>query len=307
MQGFFYLYKMIKKILVLLFSPFIITAQSAFISGFHTLCDNEKEVLIEIGFIGTPPFNFIYAIDNINQSASQNIYDNPYFLPVSSEGIYTITSFNDAVSVGTFDGSSEVISLASPVAIINSEADTLSVLYPNLVYINESLGNIDSIIWIFGDDKSNNFSQTVYHVYLSDSNGIGIPAIYQDSLIVIDDNGCSDTAIHQVFIKDEYWLYIPNAFTPNLDDNNRNEKFCFEYHSIRENSLLFKVFNLQGELVFQSTDAVGLSCSSLEGGWDGTYLRTKEKLLSGIYSYSLYFQEIEGWKHNNYGTITLIR
>jgi len=298
---------MIKKLLVLLFSPFIINAQTAFISGSHKLCNNEKEVFIEVGFTGIPPFSFIYAIDNVNQSVIQNIYDNPYFLPVSSQGIYTITSFNDAVSVGTFDGSSEVISLASPVAIINSEADTLSVLYPNLVYINASLGNIDSIIWIFGDDKSNNFSQTVYHVYLSDSNGIGIPAIYQDSLIVIDDNGCSDTAIHQVFIKDEYWLYIPNAFTPNLDDNNRNEKFCFEYHSIRENSLLFKVFNQQGELVFQSNDAVELKCSSIDGGWDGTYFKTQEKLPTGIYTYNLFFQEIEGWKHNKYGTITLIR
>ena len=154
---------------------------------------------------------------------------------------------------------------------------------------------------------SDDFSQTAYHVYLSDSTGLGIPAIYQDSLIVIDVNGCSDTAIHQVWIKDEYWVYIPNAFTPNLDEKNRNEKFCFEYHSIRENSFLFKVFNQQGELVFQSTDALGLSCSSIDGGWDGTYFRTQEKLSSGIYSYNLFFQEIEGWKHNKYGTIALIR
>lgn len=298
---------MIKKILLILFSPFIITAQSAFISGEHSLCDNEREVLIEIGFIGTPPFNFVYAIDNINQTIIQNIYDNPFFLPASIQGSYTITSFNDAISVGAFNGSAEVISLTSPMAIINSEADTLSVLYPILGYNDDSLGDIDSVIWIFGDDNSNAFAETVYHVYLSDSNGIGIPAIYQDSLIVIDYNGCSDTAIHQVFIRDEHWLYIPNAFTPNQDNNNRNEKFCFEYNSIIENSLLFKVFNHQGELVFQSTDAVGLSCSSINGGWDGTYLRTKEKVSAGVYSYNLYFQEIEGWKHNNYGTITLVK
>ena len=34
-------------------------------------------------------------------------------------------------------------------------------------------------------DKSYDFSQTAYHVYLSDSTGLGIPAIYQDSLIVL--------------------------------------------------------------------------------------------------------------------------
>ena len=298
---------MMKKILVLLFSPFIINAQTAFISGTHELCDNEKEVFIEIGFTGVPPFTFVYAIDNINQLIIQNISENPYFLPARNPGVYTITAFNDAVSVGAINGSAEVISLPSPQAIINSETDTLSVLYPILEYNDMSLGNINTTIWIFGDDKSQDFSQTIYHMYLSDSTGLGIPAIYQDSLIVIDDNGCSDTAIHQVWIKDEYWMYIPSAFTPNLDDKNRNEKFCFEYHSIRENSFLFKVFNLQGELVFQSTDALGLSCRSIDGGWDGTYFGTQEKLSSGIYSYNLFFQEIEGWKHNKYGTIALIR
>jgi len=298
---------MMKKILVLLFSPFIINAQTAFISGTHNLCDNEKEVLIEIGFIGIPPFNFVYAIDNIDQSIVENIFDNPYFLPASSQGVYTITAFNDAISVGAFNGSALVISLQSPTAIISSVEDTLSVLHPIVGYNDVSLGNINTTIWIFGDDKSHDFSQTVYHMYLSDSTGLGIPAIYQDSLIVIDVNGCSDTAINLVWIKDEYWVHIPNAFTPNLDEKNRNEKFCFEYHSIIENSFLFKVFNNQGELVFQSTDALGLSCSSIDGGWDGTYFRTQEKLSSGIYSYNLFFQEIEGWKHNKYGTITLVR
>ena len=296
-----------KKILLLLFSPFIINAQTAFISGTHNLCDNEKDVLIEIGFIGIPPFTFVYAIDDISQSIIQNISDNPYFLSASNPGIYTITAFNDAVSVGSFNGSAIVSVLESPTAIFSADADTLSVLYPISGYNDVSLGNISTTIWIFGDDKSYDFSQTAYHVYLSDSTGLGIPAIYQDSLIVIDVNGCSDTAIHQVWIKDEYWVHIPNAFTPNLDDKNRNEKFCFEHHSIRENSFLFKVFNQQGELVFQSTDALGLSCSSIDGGWDGTYFRTQEKLSSGIYSYNLFFQEIEGWKHNKYGTIALVR
>jgi len=298
---------MMKKILVLLFSPFIISAQTAFISGTHNLCDNEKEVLIEIGFIGIPPFTFAYAIDAINPLIIDSIFLSPYFLPASNQGIYTITYFNDAVSVGTFNGSAEIVLLTSPTAIINSEEDTLSVLYPGLVYNDISLGNIDKTIWIFGDGTPPEFSQSIYHEYLSDSTGLGIPAIYQDSLIVIDDNGCSDTAIHQVWIKDEYWMYIPNAFTPDLDEERRNEKFCFEYHSIRENSFLFKVFNHQGELVFQSTDALGLSCSSIDGGWGGTYLGTQEKLSSGVYSYNLFFQEIEGWKHNKYGTINLIR
>jgi len=298
---------MIKKIFILLFFPFIINAQTAFISGDHNLCDNETEVFIEIDFVGTPPFTLVYAIGNVNQSVIQSIYDNPFFLTANTKGTYTITAFNDAISIGTFNGSAKVNLLPSPKAIILSEEDTLSVLSPIIRYNDASVGSISARTWIFGDDNSQDISQTAYHTYLSDSVGLGIPAIYQDSLIVIDDNGCSDTATHQVWIMDEYWVYIPNAFTPNLDEKMRNERFCIEYHSIREKSFIFKVFNQQGKLVFQSTNPKELSCSSIDGGWDGAYFKTKEKLSLGIYSYNLLFQEIEGWKHQKYGTITLVR
>ena len=119
---------MMKKILLLLFSPFIINAQTAFISGTHNLCDNEKDVLIEIGFIGIPPFAFVYAIDDINQSIIQNISDNPYFLSASNQGIYTITAFNDAVSLGSFNGSSIVSVLESPTAIFSADGYAISLI-----------------------------------------------------------------------------------------------------------------------------------------------------------------------------------
>ena len=135
---------MMKKILLLLFSPFIINAQTAFISGTHNLCDNEKEVLIEIGFIGIPPFTFVYAIDDINQSIIQNISDNPYFLPASNQGIYTIAAFNDAVSVGTSNGSALVAIIESPIAVIQLASDTLSTIEPHTNLISQSVGNIDN-------------------------------------------------------------------------------------------------------------------------------------------------------------------
>ena len=40
--------------------------------------------------------------------------------------------------------------------------------------------------------------------------------------------GCSDTTTKQIWISDEYWMYIPNAFTPNND--NTNDVFCIQYN-----------------------------------------------------------------------------
>jgi len=350
---------MMKKILLLLFSPFIINAQTAFISGTHNLCDNEKEVLIKISFTeATPPFTFAYAIDAINPLVIQNIFDNPYFLPASNQGIYTITAFNDAVSVGTFNGSASVTIIESPIAVIQLASDTFSTIEPHVYLISQSVGSIVSLLWDFGDGSpiesisnpdhtfplyvfgctnatASNYDATATiddgscmnctnslgtpqlcysdlyvppsACFKAEHSTLGIPALYQTALIVQDINGCSDTATKIIWISDDYWMYIPNSFTPNLDEKNRNEKFCFEYHGIRKSTFLFKVYNAQGNLVYQSTDPDKLRCSCDNGGWDGTYFRTQEKLSSGVYSYNLFFQEIEGWKHNKYGAITLIR
>ena len=52
-----------------------------------------------------------------------------------------------------------------------------------------------------------------------------------------------------------------------------NDKFCFEYNGIRENTFLFKVYNFQGKLMFQSANPSELTCSS-GGGWDGSFIDT---------------------------------
>jgi len=48
-----------------------------------------------------------------------------------------------------------------------------------------------------------------------------------------------------------------------------------------------------------------LKCS--DGGWDGTHYKTKKALPSDTYIYEIYFQDFEGWKHKEYGTIVLVR
>ena len=58
--------------------------------------------------------------------------------------------------------------------------------------------------------------------------------------------------------------------------------------------------------MFQSTDLIGMKCS-LGNGWDGKYLYSNMDLPCDIYAYEVYFQDFEGWKHREYGTISLVR
>ena len=42
-------------------------------------------------------------------------------------------------------------------------------------------------------------------------------------------------------------------------------------------------------------------------GWDGLHYKTGKKLPLGTYIFEIYFQDFEGWKHRNTGSIYLIR
>lgn len=88
-------------------------------------------------------------------------------------------------------------------------------------------------------------------------------------------------------------IYIPNAFTPNADGSND----VFRVYGTAINSILLKVYNQWGELVFSSTDLVN--------GWDGNYKGNKSP--ASVYSYTLEAKMQDGTEVIKKGTFTLIR
>ena len=283
---------------VFYFLPFILFAQTAFISGNDTICQNDQSIAeISVSFSGISPYTFSFAIDGVVQPTVITSI-NPYIINTNIAGNYTLLSYNDANSFGMVSGSALVTVLESPLAIIHLQSDTLSIVHPVANFMSKSIGDIISWSWNFGDNTINNTSSNVSHIYNDSS------AVYNVSLIVEDINGCLDTAIQNIWIRDEFWIYIPDSFTP--DNNLKNDKFCIEYNGIRESTFLFKIFNLQGSLVFQTTNISELTCS-LGEGWGGGFLSQDIDLLPEIYTYQVYFQDFEGWKHQKYGMINLIR
>ena len=295
---------MINKIVILLFFPLLINAQpAAFISANERICDNAGFAIVKIDFQGNPPFTFIYAINGIEQ-ASITTHNKKYCISTKINGIYTLKSFRDAFHQGDMNGSGEVTVVSAPTAIIHLISDTLSVLYPHADFISQSLGSIIEQKWNFGDNSDELIEYNPHHIFPVDQFGIGISALYESSLIVTDDMGCSDTTKHQVWVREEYYMYMPNAFTP--DGNDINDKFCIDYHAIREQSFLFKVYSSIGELIYQTTNPLELNCK-MEAGWDGRHYKTKNDLPSDTYMYEIYYQDFEGWKYDEYGSIILIR
>ncbi|MGY8989356.1 MAG: T9SS type B sorting domain-containing protein [Flavobacteriales bacterium] len=289
-------------IIILFFVPFLLKSQDAFISGNIFLCSNEGNDEVQVSFNGIAPYTFVYSINGTNQS-SITTFLNPYIIPSLQEGVYSLVSYSDAVSVGTISGNAMLTLYQAPTAIILTITDTINTLDPSLQFTSNSEGNITEQNWNYGDNSPSEITNNPIHTFPLNPDGLGIASTYQISLIVTDDNNCKDTTYKNIFVVNEYWIYFPNSFTP--DNDNVNDKFCIEYSGIRENTFSFYVLNRNGEVLFETNDSKSLKCSE-NGGWDGKDSDGND-IIPGTYAYELYFQEWDGWKNTKHGTINLIR
>lgn len=91
------------------------------------------------------------------------------------------------------------------------------------------------------------------------------------TLVAYNNEGCraEDNVLVEVLYDTQFW--IPNAFTPNADDN--NDVFMVYGKNIK--TLDMKIFNRWGELIFGSDNP--------EIGWDGTYKGAMQA--PGVYIY----------------------
>jgi gliding motility-associated-like protein len=269
---------------------------TAFISGNDTICDNGKtaaEVLVS--FSGISPYTFTYAINGITQpSVTTSV--NPYPINTSIGGNYILQSFADINEIGGISGGAIVTVLESPIANFDAQPDSMTILYTTTQCVDKSIGSIINWQWDFGDNTASDFTENPYHTYPDSI------AMYQLSLIIIDEMGCADTIFKHIFISDDYWIYIPNSFTPDLDGI--NDKFFITYHGIREATFTFNVYNRNSDLVYSTNNIHDLDT---ENGWDGKHQSTGTDLPMGAYIYEIYYQDFQGWKHQDISEILIVR
>lgn len=161
-----------------------------------------------------------------------------------------------------------MVEVNQPTANFNAITDPLFIGWP-ITFQNLS-EDANSYYWDLGDGGNS----TMTHP----NNVYSQPGTYDITLVATDRNGCKDTITKPLIILDEFYIYVPNSFTP--DDNRANN--TFKVSTINVVEFHIRIFNRWGEMVFEADDK--------DFEWDGTYgpLRVKD----GTYVWKIDYKSI---------------
>ena len=130
------------------------------------------------------------------------------------------------------------------------------------------------------------------------------PQLQYTVIIRHKDRGCIATDILNIFVKINRQIYIPNAFTPNGDQNNDVLR-VYGKPGLVDHIKAFRVYDRWGELVYKNSDIIPFDSQGASAeGWDGYF--KGEKMNPGVFVYYVevvYFDNVEETAH---GDATLI-
>ena len=174
-----------------------------------------------------------------------------------------------------------------PVAKFSNVPDSASIRIPIISFIDGST-NTEKWEWDFGDNSGIVFSMNIEHTYKD-------TGTYLVKLITTSDQGCIDTAYGYVTIKEDFAVYIPNAFTPNNDGI--NDTFISLGMGIKDFEMF--VYDRWGIKIFYSSD--------MKKGWDGKEQGKDTPCQSDVYLYKINIIDVDGVNHNYLGRVSLVR
>jgi gliding motility-associated-like protein len=179
---------------------------------------------------------------------------------------------------------------ALPKAAFDVIPDSTSDFTPEIPFINLSTGSTQWY-WNFGNATTSSDQDPT--VTYTDTGH------YNVQLIAESKDGCLDTAYRKVVITPGFSLYIPNAFSPNNDPHQTNEKWGpgGTYRGVKQYKLT--IYDRWGSLVF--------STETISDFWDGMMSDKKTPAPVDAYIYSMMVLDYYNKEHFYKGTIELVR
>lgn len=150
---------------------------------------------------------------------------------------------------------------------------------------NNSTGSGLTYFWTSGNGES---SLVAEPLFTYDSAGT-----YIVTLIVVDQFGCTDTASMSITVFDQFFISIPNIFSPNDDDD--NQTFFITSQGVTE--MTVDIYNRWGNHMKGWTGTAGF--------WDGK--KEGKEVPDGVYYYIITITKADGETETYNGNITLVR
>lgn len=216
------------------------------------VCPGDSAMLVPFYRDGQEPITFTW-LDNLTNTIPRTV------LPFADTSFYTF-SLIDACEQMLTD-SALAINMPQPSAGFQYMNDPY---VPLRVLFNEQAQNEVSWTWyldtavLTGETFEYDFSR---------------PGEYEVLQVVTSDFGCVDSIRITIAVETDFYLYIPNAFSPNNDGLND----CFEIKGVGFEGFDFTVVDRWGNEVFKTNDT--------EHCWDGTF--RGQPLPTGVYSYRI--------------------
>jgi gliding motility-associated-like protein len=157
-------------------------------------------------------------------------------------------------------------------------------------FYNRSEGDLAYWNWDFGNGQVSALKDPLPVQYVIP----GSTDFYNARLIVKDSTGCTDTAWHKTTIAGNCYIAVPSGFTPNGDGKN---DYLYPLNAYKATDLVFRVYNRNGQLIFQTKDWTKK--------WDGRINGILQP--TGVYVWSLHYQNSSKSKVSLQGTTMLIR
>lgn len=251
-------------------------------STLNEICDQSNGSATVNPNGGTPPYTYLWSNGQTTQTAT-GLVQGSYTVTVNDQNCSAVTNMN-------------VLETPGPDAGFSAHPKVLTIMDGPVTFTDNSSGNIANWSWNFGDGSTGSGEETD-HPYPN----IGI---YLVTLIVTDNNGCMDTIVDTIKVKDIFTFYIPNAFTPN--DDGYNDYFAPQGVNVDPDNYEMFIFDRWGNQMFDTRkwDAV----LHISEAWNGTKDNkgTFKDVVMDVYVYRIKVKEIDGPKHEYIGRISLI-
>jgi len=113
--------------------------------------------------------------------------------------------------------------------------------------------------------------------------------------LIVDTMGvCYDTTYAYIWVRNKYEVFLPTSFSPN--DDGRNDRYVPYMTGVK--SFELHIYDRWGNKVFETNNLAKMWDGR---GKDGKYLQAE------VFVVSLIARDNDGYRHEERGTITIVR